>query len=140
MKKMVNTSFLYAIAAMVGGVFYREFTKFTGFIGKTPLSVVHTHLFLLGMVFTLVAMLVVDKLNLYDSKKLRIFNISYNIGVPFTAIMLFVRGVLVVLGTPLSSGLNAAISGISGIGHIFTGVGIIFFFLAVKENLAKSSK
>ncbi|MEG0756372.1 MAG: DUF2871 family protein, partial [Oscillospiraceae bacterium] len=28
MKKYLNLSLIYAIAAMVGGVFYREFTKF----------------------------------------------------------------------------------------------------------------
>ena len=27
MKKMINTSMIYFIAAMVAGVFYREFTK-----------------------------------------------------------------------------------------------------------------
>ena len=34
MKKTVNTSFIYAILAMIGGVFYREFTKFQGFEEK----------------------------------------------------------------------------------------------------------
>lgn len=28
MKKYLNISLIYAIAAMAGGVFYREFTKF----------------------------------------------------------------------------------------------------------------
>ena len=30
MKKFLNLSLIYAIAAMAGGVFYREFTKFLG--------------------------------------------------------------------------------------------------------------
>ena len=34
MKRYLNTSLVYAILAMVGGVFYREFTKFNGFTGK----------------------------------------------------------------------------------------------------------
>lgn len=42
-EKYLKVSFLYAILAMVGGVFYREFTKFNGFYRKTTLSVVHTH-------------------------------------------------------------------------------------------------
>ena len=53
MKRYINTALLYAIFAMAGGVFYREFTKFNGFTGKTTLSVVHTHYFLLGVVFFL---------------------------------------------------------------------------------------
>ena len=54
MKKFLNLSLIYAIAAMAGGVFYREFTKFNGFTGVTALGKVHTHLFLLGMLVFLV--------------------------------------------------------------------------------------
>ena len=53
MKRYMNTALLYAVLAMAGGVFYREFTKFNGFDERTTLSVVHTHYFLLGMVFFL---------------------------------------------------------------------------------------
>ena len=49
MKKYLNISLVYGIAAMVGGVFYREFTKWNGFTGVTALGKVHAHLFLLGM-------------------------------------------------------------------------------------------
>ena len=51
MKKYLNLSLVYAVAAMVGGVFYREFTKFSGFDGVTALGKVHTHLFLLVALF-----------------------------------------------------------------------------------------
>ena len=40
MKKLINTSFVYFILAMIAGVFYREFTKFYNFTEKTTLSVV----------------------------------------------------------------------------------------------------
>ena len=50
MKKSIWISFGYAIAAMVCGVFYREFTKFFNFTDKTTLSVTHVHLFLLAQV------------------------------------------------------------------------------------------
>ena len=43
MKKYANSALIYAIAAMVFGVFYREFTKFMGFTGESALSVMHTH-------------------------------------------------------------------------------------------------
>ena len=49
MKRYMNAALLYAVLAMAGGVFYREFTKFTGFTAKTTLSVIHTHYFMLGM-------------------------------------------------------------------------------------------
>lgn len=37
MKRYVNTALLYAVLAMAGGVFYREFTKLGGFGGETSL-------------------------------------------------------------------------------------------------------
>ena len=74
MKKIINTSFMYAILAMIGGVFYREFTKFNDFVGKTTLSVVHTHLFMLGMFFFLVILLLAKQYkNLIEDKKFKLF-------------------------------------------------------------------
>ncbi|MEG2596769.1 MAG: DUF2871 family protein, partial [Ruthenibacterium sp.] len=61
----------------------------------------------------------------------------YNIGVPLTAVMLLVRGIPQVLGLTLSSGMTAAISGIAGIAHILTGLGIILLLLSLKK-IAKS--
>lgn len=133
MKKMLNLSFLYAILAMAGGVFYREFTKFNGFSGRTTLGFVHTHLFLLGMILFLVVALFAARLPLFQIKTFRPFLVIYNIGVPLTVIMLIVRGIPQVLGTELSRGMDAAISGIAGIGHILTGVGIVLLFLSLKK-------
>lgn len=137
MRKMVNLSFLYANLAMVGGVFYREFTKFNGFEGRTTLGFVHTHLFLLGMVMFLVVALLCKNTDLARTKPFGAFLVVYNIGVPLTVVMLIVRGVTQVLGTELSSGLSAAISGISGLGHILTGAGIVLLFLALRKVAAK---
>lgn len=133
MKKMINLSLVYALAAMVGGVFYREFTKFNGFSGRTTLAFVHTHLFLLGMVVFLLAALFAARANLVGSKKWRAFLVIYNIGVPLTAVMLAVRGVLQVRMVPLTPALSAAISGVSGIGHILTGVGLVLFLLCLRK-------
>ena len=60
MKKLINTSFLYLILALAAGVFYREFTKFNSFTGKTTLAVVHTHLFVLGVLLFLILALFVN--------------------------------------------------------------------------------
>lgn len=134
MKKMLNLSFLYAILAMAGGVFYREFTKFNGFSGRTTLGFVHTHLFLLGMVMFLIVALFAARLPLDRMKTFKPFLAVYNIGVPLTVVMLIVRGIPQVLGTELSRGMDAAISGIAGIGHILTGVGIVLLFLALRKG------
>lgn len=133
MKKYLNISFAYAIAAMAGGVFYREFTKFNGYTGVTALGKVHTHLFLLGMLAFLVVALYAAHNDLAKVKTFRAFLWTYNIGVPLTAVMLLVRGVFQVLGTPLSAAVNASVSGIAGIGHILTGAGIILLLLSLKK-------
>lgn len=85
MKRYMNTALLYAILAMIGGVFYREFTKFNGFTGKTTLGVVHTHYFLLGMVFFLL-LLLLEKNFSFTGKKTGKILIAYHIGLNLTAV------------------------------------------------------
>ena len=133
MKKHLNLSLAYAIAAMVGGVFYREFTKYSGFTGVTALGKVHIHLFLLGMLVFLVVALYGAHNDLRKIKTFCAFLWTYNIGVPLTAIMLAVHGVAQVRGMALSAAANASISGIAGIGHILTGIGIILLPLSFRK-------
>lgn len=133
MKKYLNFSLIYAVAAMAGGVFYREFTKYNDFTGTTALGKVHVHLFALGMlVFLLVALFAAHN-DLEKIKTFRAFLWIYNIGVPLTAVMLLVRGVFQVLALPLSAGLTASISGIAGIGHVLTGAGILLLLISLKK-------
>lgn len=139
MKKYLNISFLYAILAMVGGVFYREFTRFNGFEGRTTLGLLHTHLFLLGMVMFLLVALFSKGGELPRTKPFGAFLVVYHIGVPLTAIMLTVRGISQVLGLELSKGMSAAISGLSGLGHILTGTGIVLLFLALRKVADRES-
>ncbi|WP_312694464.1 DUF2871 family protein [Caproiciproducens sp.] len=44
MGNLINGSSLYTIAAIACGVFYREFTKFSGFTSHTTLAFIHLHL------------------------------------------------------------------------------------------------
>ena len=78
-----------------------------------------------------------DKYDLEHRKAFRAFLWTYHIGVPLTAIMLLVRGVTQVLELSLSPGISAAISGIAGIGHILTGVGIILLLVTFKQAAGK---
>ena len=137
MKRYMNTALLYAVFAMAGGVFYREFTKFNGFTGKTTLSVVHTHYFLLGMVFFLLLLLLEKNFSFTGAKTGRVLA-AYHIGLNLTAVMLAVRGVTQVLGLTLSSGMDAAISGMAGIGHILLGVSLVLLLLQIKRGVAAS--
>lgn len=134
MKRYMNTALLYAIFAMVGGVFYREFTKFNGFTAKTTLSVVHTHYFLMGMVFFLL-LLVLEKSFSFTGPKTGRVLVFYHVGLNLTAVMLVIRGVTQVLGTTLSSGMSAAISGMAGIGHILLGVSLVLLLMQLKRAI-----
>lgn len=133
MKEYLNISLIYAIAAMAGGVFYREFTKYQGYTGATALGKVHGHLFFLGMLTFLIVALYGAHHDLQKIKSFRVFLWLYNIGVVLTAIMLLVRGVIQVRGLVLSAAADASISGIAGIGHIFTGVGILLLLLSFRK-------
>lgn len=136
MKRYMNMALLYAILAMAGGVFYREFTKFNGFTAKTTLSVVHTHYFLLGMVFFLLLLLLEKNFSFTGAKTRRVL-VIYHIGLNLTAVMFIVRGVAQVLvpASSLSSGMNGAISGIAGIGHILLGVSIILLLVQIRRSV-----
>ena len=90
MKRYMNASLLYALLAMVGGVFYREFTKFNGFTARTALGVVHTHYFLLGMVFFLLLLLLEKSFSFTGAKTKRALT-TYHIGLNMIAVMLVVR-------------------------------------------------
>ncbi len=135
MKRYMNLALLYAVLAMVGGVFYREFTKFNGFTAKTTLGVVHTHYFLLGMVFFLLLLLLEKSFSFTGAKTGRILA-AYQVGLNLTAVMFVVRGVPQVLGTALSSGMSAAISGIAGIGHILLGVSLVLVLIQIRRSVS----
>lgn len=137
MKRYMNTALLYAVLAMAGGVFYREFTKFNGFTAKTALSVVHTHYFLLGMVFFMLLLLLEKNFFFTDAKTGRVLAV-YHIGLNLTAVMFVVRGVAQVLAPPLSSGMDAAISGVAGIGHILLGISMVLLLLQIKRSISLS--
>ena len=140
MRKYLNISLFYALAAMAGGVFYREFTKYNRFTGVTALGKVHAHLFLLGMLMFLVVALFASHHDLAEFKTFRVFLWTYNAGVILTAVMLAVRGVTQVLDLSLSAGGSAAISGIAGIGHILTGVGIVLLLTSLKKTAKDGNK
>lgn len=139
MKRSLTTAMIYMIAAIAGGVFNREFTKFNGITERTSLGLVHTHLFLLGMVVFLLSALFCRDSKLEESKFFRRFTLIYNIGVVIGAVMLLLRGIFQVVGISFSGGLDASLSGIAGLGHILITIGFVFFFLALRKTFLPAS-
>lgn len=130
MKRYINYSIVYTVLAMIGGVFYCEFTRMNDYTAWTTLSVVHTHYFILGMMFFLV-LSVVSTCAHFKSNRAVLF---YNIGLNLTAIMLVVRGIVQILDLNV---VSAAISGIASIGHIILGISLILILLDIKKACIK---
>lgn len=130
MKRYINYSIIYTVLAMIGGVFYREFTKMNDYTAWSTLSVVHTHYFILGMMFFLILGLVSKNVNLKINRAV----LFYKIGLNLTAIMLVVRGIVQVLDLNV---VSAVISGVAGIGHIILGVSLILILLDIKKACIK---
>lgn len=133
MKRYLNFAFYYFLFAMAGGVFYREFTKFLDFSGKTSLSLVHVHLMILGTFLFLLLALLTTHLKLEEERSFHRFLTLYSIALPFMVLMMLVRGILQVLGTSLSSGANAAISGIAGVSHILMFISFLLLFHSFRK-------
>ena len=134
MKRYANASLLYALFAMAGCVFYREFTNLNGFTGKTTLSVVHTHYFLLGMVFFLL-LLLLEKSFAFSGEKTGCVLALYHVGLNVTGAALLVRGVAQVLALPLSRAMDASLSGVAGIGQLLLGVSMVLLLLRIRKKV-----
>ena len=87
------------------------------------------------MVFFLLLLLSEKSFSFTGAKTGRIL-VAYQIGLNLTAVMFVVRGVTQVLGTALSSGMSAAISGIAGIGHILLGISLVLVLVQIKRSVS----
>jgi len=135
-KRYANLALVYAVIAMVFGVFYREFTKFYQFSGKTNLSVLHTHYFALGMLFFLLLMVLEKSFAFSADAHVGTYLVLYQVGLNITGLGFVLRGLTQVWGTALSRGMDAAISGIAGTGHILLSVALVLLLLKIKKHAA----
>lgn len=124
MKRLMNASIVYGVLGLIGGVFYREFTKLNGFTGFTTLSVVHTHYLMLEMVLFLLLVVVKENFHFVDNKVLK-YLIFYHIGLNLTVVMLIIRGVVQVLSLDVSSAV------LSGIAHLILGISMILVLISI---------
>lgn len=131
MKRLMNASIVYGVLALVGGVFYREFTKLNGFTSFTTLSIFHTHYLMLGMVFFLLLVVVEKNFHFVDNKVLK-YLLLYHIGLNLTVVMLVVRGVVQVFSLDVSSAV------LSGIAHLILGISMVLVLNSI-GNCIKDS-
>lgn len=135
MKRYLNLSIAYAIVALASGVFFREYTKLTGFSGVTRLSFLHGHYFVLGL-FLFILLAVLEKLFTFSAQRgVPSLVILYNVGLNITGLGFLLRGLADVAGGELTRGLDASISGVAGLGHVLLAVSLIILLFRVKKAL-----
>lgn len=139
MKRIMKTSLIYAILAMLCGVIYREGSRFLELTEPNTWSLIHTHFFVLGMFFFLIVLLLEKEFSLTKDKKFKAFYIVYNIGLILTGIMLWIRGIADIVDD-FYVNYDKMISGISGIGHILLGIGIILLFTILTKKVKEEKK
>ncbi len=134
-ENILDMSITYAVMGLFGGVFYREFTKYYRFEEATHLGKLHVHTLILGLVITMIVYILIK--NIEDG---RIYNLKkplyiYNFGLVFTIGNMMLIGIYEVVSEGTESVNIMAMDGISGIGHVFLGVGLIYAMLVVKNLL-----
>lgn len=140
MKKVLNISFFYFILAMIMGVFYREFTKFTGFVGNTSLAYIHGHLMVLGTILYLVIALFAKQTNLLKEKFFNTFIVLNNSSLLLLTIMFLIRGIFQVRDISLTLIADKAISGIAGISHICLALSIGILLYMIRNVMINDEK
>jgi hypothetical protein len=130
-RKIFTAAAVYTGLGLVGGVYYRELTKAEHFTGTTQLSVVHTHLLALGMLFFLVVLALEKSFTLTASRWFPLFFVVYQAGLGLAVTMFLVHGTLTVLGHQTGQ----LISYVAGLGHVGLTAGLVFFLLALKDRL-----
>jgi nitric oxide reductase large subunit len=135
MKLLFHTANFYMILGLVSGLYYRELTHLTDFEGETRLSVVHTHLLALGMLFFLIALALEKVFALSESRLFKWFYWIYNTGLIMTVAVLTLRGTLTVLDNDPTGAADSALAGIAGIGHVVLTLGLILFFHAIEKRI-----
>lgn len=82
----------------------------------------------------LIVALFFTKFDLAKDKRFNRFYLSYNIGLIMSLVMMLVRGVTQVLAMDVSKGLNASISGMSGLAHIVMTIGLMYLFAILRSE------
>ncbi|WP_232695457.1 DUF2871 domain-containing protein [Brevibacillus daliensis] len=131
-KSLYYTSFFYAIAGLLSGIFYREFTKVNEFEGVTILKGTHTHLLVLGFMFFLIVLILAKLFAVNEVRSFTLWFIVYNAGLVLTLVTMYVRGIAQVQGFDIN-GLNH----FAGLGHAVLGAGIIWFMFMLGKKLQK---
>ncbi|MFD0970779.1 DUF2871 domain-containing protein [Plantactinospora endophytica] len=132
-RKIYYAAHTYMILGLVSGLASREITKIKHFTGDTQLTLLHTHLLALGMLFFLIVLAMEKLFDLTADTLFGWFFWTYNAGLALTIAVMAVHGTQTVLAVEPAG----SIAGIAGLGHVVLTVGLIFFFVLLGKRLPR---
>jgi len=133
LKKLATCATTWLVIGLLGGVFYREFTKAHAVTAWTQLKVVPTHSLALGFMLTLIVLLLERAFTLSQHRgAFATYFWGFNLGLLLTIAMIVMHGVMQVNGHTEAS---PAMSGIAGLGHIGLSVGLVGLMVALFKSL-----
>ena len=138
-KCLAFTAAVFAALGMIVGIVYHGMMLSTG-TGGTAMAATHPMTFALGCGGFLNALVLEKLFAVSESKLAKPAYFVYIVGVAMTVIMLIVRGYFQMSGTELTSGADAAISGIARVGHTVLAVGMALFFVALSRRIFAAEK
>ncbi len=131
-RSILGIAFANLIMGLLGGVFYREFTKFYGFEGVTHLGKLHVHTLTLGFIALLVIYACQDKEHSPDSvRRLKKPLYTYMAGLTLSVVSMAVTGIYEIVGEGAKTVSMPALEGISGLGHITLATGLVWLVVSL---------
>lgn len=139
-KIIFGDSTAFMVMGLIGGVFYREFTKIYSFTSRTHLGKIHVHTLTLGFILILLLYFLTKDRSEDEIKTLKKPFYTYITGLTFTIVNMVTIGIYEVVSVGEEVIIRAAIDGLSGIGHIVLGVGIVWMFVKLYRLIKTDEK
>lgn len=138
---ILKTSYVFLVMGLIGGVFYREFTKFNTFTDGTVLSLLHLHAIAVGFLGLSVLWLTLRHTDeTYITKRIELPFKLYAGGLYFMIVTFVVRGISQIVGKGYTPFPDAALSGVAGIAHLILGVGIVWSVIIMVETVSSEKE
>lgn len=132
-ENILKDAIVFLFMGLIGGVFYREFTRLFEWQNETVLSLVHVHLLSLGFLTLLVIYSIIKNSNL-NLNRLTFSLKLYITGLIWTVVSFMVRGIYSITSPNINLFRDEFLSKFAGLGHILLGVGIVLIFLNILNN------
>lgn len=126
------------VLGLLGGVFYREFTKIYDFRGLTTLNKVHPHtltLGFLGLLITYIIFFILIKHRVEIGTDIKKSVYIWMAGLLITNVNFLLRGIMEVIAYGPTKAISGAIAGIGGMGHILLAVGLVWTLIIALRGL-----